>query len=200
MTDKRQYFDELAQRWDNIPKRPWAAETVALFCRRACRGNPSLVLDVGAGTGLLVPVLIDILSDSASVIEFDYALQMLRIGQEKVSNGRVGWVCGDALALPFPPAAFPAVLCYGILPHLGDATEALAKLWSVVQPGGALAVGHPLGSAALNEMHAEIGGPVGEDRLPTADEVAVICRRLGASRVETEDKAQGYFVYAEKER
>lgn len=198
MNSKRHYFDELAPRWDSMPARPRAAEKITFFCRRACRRNPKLVLDVGAGTGLLVPALLVALPPEAAVIELDYAIQMLRIGGAKAPDKRILPVCADATAPPFSPSAFPAVLCFGILPHLGETRAALENLWALVSPGGSLAVGHFLSSVALNQLHAEIGGTVKEDHLPPAHQVAGMLNAMGARPVEAEDGPEGYFVFAEK--
>jgi ubiquinone/menaquinone biosynthesis C-methylase UbiE len=197
MQDKRAYFNELAPRWDAIPRPPDAGERIAAFCRRSVPGSTRRILDVGAGTGLLAPHLLEA-SGAALLVEVDYALAMLRAGRGKSADGRRRLVCADALRLPFRPAAFDAVLCFGILPHLGDARTALAALWSAVAPGGRLSIGHLMGSAELNARHGEIGGPVAADTLPPAEWVASALESLGAARTEAQDRPEGYFVLAER--
>lgn len=196
---KREYFNSLAPRWDAMP---WPADRdarVADFCRRALPPAAAVILDAGSGTGLLAPHLLTQPGNSpALVVELDYALAMLQASAAKHGNGRVAHVCGDALRLPFGDATMDAVLCFGILPHLGDPGRAVRELWRVLRPAGAIAVGHLLGSAELNRRHREIGGPVGGDTLLPGDELAEMLRGLGASEVEAEDSPACYLVCARK--
>ena len=192
------YFNDLAPRWDQMPWPEDVGERVAAFCERACPAGARLVLDVGCGTGLLLAPLTKRLDREARVVELDFALAMLAEVGRKPGDGRVRRVCADARALPFPEGLFDAVLCFGILPHLGEARRAVGKLWRAVRPGGVLAVGHLMGSRELNAKHQSFGGPVGEDFLPAAGEVAEILRALGAVAVETEEAADRYFVRGER--
>ncbi len=195
---KRTYFNELALRWDEMPQPPGASERVAAFCRRACPSEARWVLDVGSGTGVLVAPLLERLGPEARLVELDFAPAMLRHAASKTTDARLLAVCADALAMPFPPGLFDAVLCFGILPHLGPAPQALSLLWGAVAPGGVLAVGHLMGSRELNARHRSFGGPIGEDLLPEAAEVAGLLLELGAVAVEAEDSTGGYFVRAAK--
>ena len=191
--EKRDYFDRIASEWDALPRpEDWAAR-VEEFCARALPDAARRVLDVGSGTGLLLPFLRR-LRPRALVAELDFSPSMLRASRTKHGDAGVVRICADALALPFPDASFDAVLCFGILPHLGPAAEALPALWRVVAPGGRLAVGHLLGSARLNEKHREIGGPVAADTLPPAAEAAGILAALGAVPLEACDEPEQYLV------
>lgn len=191
---RREYFNELAPRWDQMPRPDDAGPRVAAFCRRACPPGSRLVLDAGCGTGILIKPLLELLAEGARIVALDFAPAMLVEVGRKFPDRRVLRVCADARALPFPQGLFDAVLCFGLLPHLGEARPALAALWPALRPGGILAIGHLLGSRELNERHRSFGGPVGQDRLPEASVVGAILRELGAVAVEAEDGPGGYFV------
>lgn len=196
--DKRIYFNELAGRWDSIPGPADAEDRVAAFCGRACPVSAGRVLDVGCGTGRLAPHLFGRLPAETSLVELDYAFDMLLESSRKRAESGLHRVCGDALQPPFPGGSFDVVLCFGILPHLGDARGALKALWRLLRPGGGLAVGHLMGSAQLNARHQSIGGPVAGDTLPPADALEQILHGLGAVAVEAEDVPERYFVRGEK--
>jgi ubiquinone/menaquinone biosynthesis C-methylase UbiE len=196
---KRNYFNELAVRWDSLPSLPGAQESVAEFCRRTCPRNGGRLLDVGCGTGLLAPHLLN--SDwIGSIVELDFALEMLRESKRKLKDVRLRHVCADARVLPFCGVDFDAVLCFGVLPHLGSAATALEELWRVVRPGGCLAIGHLMGSQELNAFHGSLGEPVSGDMLLPSDSLAEILRSLGAAAVIAEETPEWYFVRAEKRR
>ncbi len=197
--NKRSYFNDLAPRWDAIPRPPDMADRVRAFCRRACKANPGRVLDAGSGTGLLAPHLLGGGSPLELLLETDFAFEMLEESRRKLPGGPISRVCADVLRLPFPDEQFDAVLCFGILPHLGDPRRALMALFRVARPGGTLAIGHLMGSEQLNAMHRKIGGPVGGDTLPPAAELAAILASLGGAAIEAGDHPEGYFISARKE-
>jgi ubiquinone/menaquinone biosynthesis C-methylase UbiE len=191
---RRGYFNELAAEWDRMPRPEGAESRVAAFCRRSCLPGSRLVLDAGCGTGILIPSLVELLGGGGWIVALDFAPAMLRQVGRKFPDRPILRVCADARALPFPGGLFDAVLCFGLLPHLGEVRRALEALWSVLRPGGVLAIGHLMGSRELNQRHQSIGGPVGEDLLPEASQVGAILRELGAAAVETEDGPGGYYV------
>ena len=195
--EKRDYFDRLAREWDALPRPPDWAVRVERFCVHALPDAARTALDVGSGTGLLLPFLRR-LRPGLLVVELDFSLAMLRAGRTKHGDAGVVRICADALALPLPDASFDSVLCFGILPHLGPPSEALAALWRVVAPAGHLAVGHLLGSAQLTQRHREIGGPVAADALVPAAEAAAILAALGAEPAAARDKPDEYLVVARR--
>ncbi len=196
---KREYFNDLAARWDSLPSPPDLALKAGRFVERARVDQARRILDLGCGTGILVGELLSAHPSLIALVEADFAHAMLRENAAKHRDGRVYRVCADANAPPFPDASFDLVLCFGVLPHLGDARTALERLWRLLAPGGALAVGHLMGSDQLNAFHASLGGPVASDYLPPAPRLAQALRLLGAARVTEEEGADWYLVRAERE-
>lgn len=195
---KRDYFNQLAERWDGMPAPPGAPVRVARFVSRAVRPGDGLILDVGCGTGVLLPALLERADPAARIVETDVAERMLAENRRKRPGGAVRHVCAEALRMPFPEGLFDAVLCFGVLPHLGDPGAVLARLWTNVAPGGTLAVGHLMGSAVLNAFHASLQGPVNQDRLPPAASLAAILSGLGGLPRAAEEAPDWYFVAAER--
>lgn len=79
------------------------------------------VLDLGCGVGrdtfFLAPAL-------PQIIGVDRALEGLAHAQRdpRASSIQIPWICADARALPFPPATFDGVYCYGVLHEFTSAT------------------------------------------------------------------------------
>lgn len=192
MNPRREYFDNLAQQWDSLPSPPDAAERAARFVAAAADLSGGRVLDVGCGTGILREAMPDV-----RLVEMDISAAMLAENRRKRDGNGADWVCADALHPPFR-AAFDRVLCYGVLPHLGDPRCALATLLDCVRPGGAIAVGHMMSSEELNALHAGLEGPVAHDRAAPAEEIARVLESLGARVAAAEERPGWYFVRAEK--
>jgi SAM-dependent methyltransferase len=90
---------------------------------------------------------------------------MVDAGQVRAQEG-AGAVQGNALALPFPDAAFDRVIAAEVLEHIPDDSAAMTELARVLRPGGTMAVTVPrLGPEAVNwalseEYHRVPGGHV----------------------------------------
>jgi malonyl-CoA O-methyltransferase len=198
MNQKRRYFNELAPRWDTLPSPPDAADKVRRFVERALTPDARLVLDIGGGTGILLPALLERCGAAARLLELDLAEGMLAESARKFADQRVARLCADARRLPLRAASFDLVLCFGVLPHLGEVGEALRGLMHVLRAGGVLAVGHLMGSRELNTFHASLDAAVASDRLPSAEALTEILRGLGAAEIIAEEGSDWYFVRAEK--
>ncbi|WP_084397395.1 bifunctional demethylmenaquinone methyltransferase/2-methoxy-6-polyprenyl-1,4-benzoquinol methylase UbiE [Henriciella aquimarina] len=129
--------------------RLWKHDTIAKL-------NPQpgeRLLDVAGGTGDLAKAFIDRAdrvarrrgkADMASAIVCDINDAMLEAGRERPDmaayEGRIGWVCGDAQALPFEDRSFDALtIAFGIR-NVADRAAALSEFRRVLKPGGRLAV------------------------------------------------------------
>lgn len=195
MESKRQYFDGIAAQWDSFPAPPDAPERQAEFVRLATEHNPSRILDVGCGTGVLLPSICRHCS-SAAIVELDFSRQMLEANRAKHGD-QAEYCCSELTAVPYPAGSFDAVLCFNVLPHL-DIDAALRACGSLLSSGGRLAIGHLMGSAELNAFHASMQGPVAHDHLPASGELAKLLRATGLAVLRCEERADWYFVLAEK--
>jgi demethylmenaquinone methyltransferase/2-methoxy-6-polyprenyl-1,4-benzoquinol methylase len=102
------------------------------------------VLDLAAGTGTST---LTFTATGADAVACDFSLGMLQAGHAKIGagpqgsgRGRLGWVAGDALRLPFRDGAFDAVTISFGLRNVADTGAALAELRRVTRPGGRLVV------------------------------------------------------------
>ena len=101
------------------------------------------VLDVGAGTGRNLPLLMPRVGPEGSVIALDYSTGMLQQARQRVRDA--GWenvrlLQGDAARLAgvtVPVDAIISVWCYGIV-H--DLPAALRRAVEVLRPGGRFAI------------------------------------------------------------
>lgn len=93
------------------------------------------VLDVCTGPGILAEAA---LARGAEAVGLDFAPAWVAAARGRVRGAE--FIEGDAQALPFPDAAFDAVVCgFGII-HLPDPAAALAEMRRVLRPGGRAAV------------------------------------------------------------
>lgn len=104
--------------------------------RLLLRGSLKDVLELACGTGILTRRLLDRLSPMARLIASDLSLPMMVYAKERIgSSERVEWRQADATSLPFPDAAFDAVICqFGVM-FFPDKLTAMKEVRRVLRPG-----------------------------------------------------------------
>jgi len=131
-------FDAVARRYDVTndvislgQDRYWRRATLAAV--GAKQGEQ--VLDLAAGTGTSSEPLADA---GVRVVPCDLSFGMLEVGKRRRPD--LGFVAGDATALPFADESFDAVTISFGLRNVVDTAGALAELLRVTRPGGRLVV------------------------------------------------------------
>jgi demethylmenaquinone methyltransferase/2-methoxy-6-polyprenyl-1,4-benzoquinol methylase len=99
------------------------------------------VLDLAAGTGTSS---LTFTAAGADCVACDFSIGMLRAGKSRPGGdrppGRLSFVAGDALRLPFRDGAFDAVTISFGLRNVADPVAGLAEMRRVTRPGGRLVV------------------------------------------------------------
>ncbi|MEW6141952.1 MAG: class I SAM-dependent methyltransferase [Chloroflexota bacterium] len=193
----RHFFDERAHGWDSLSMPGTKERLEGIFAWLEIDPD-GRVLDIGSGTGILLPFLLNRLDVFGSIVEMDIAAGMLKKGQEKESDRRVAFVQGDTHSLPFTTAAFDLVICHNTFPHFADQQRALCEMSRVTTAGGRVVISHTMSREAVNNFHQHIGGIVGHDRLPEDGVLAGWLEEAGFRWPSIEDVSERYLVVAWK--
>jgi ubiquinone/menaquinone biosynthesis C-methylase UbiE len=98
--------------------------------------NAGSLLEVAAGTGIVTLALLKTLPHAVSLVATDLNEGMLEVAKVKDTANRVSWQQADAQALPFPEAAFDAVVCqFGVM-FFPDKPKAFREARRVLKKGG----------------------------------------------------------------
>ncbi|MDR3070333.1 MAG: demethylmenaquinone methyltransferase [Propionibacteriaceae bacterium] len=133
-----QMFDAVARRYDLVndmlslgQDRLWRKQLVKAVAPRAGQR----ILDLAAGTGTST---LPLAATGAQAIAADISLGMLIVGKDRYRE--LDFINTDALALPFPDAAFDAVSISFGLRNIADTVAALTEMRRVAKPGGRLVI------------------------------------------------------------
>jgi demethylmenaquinone methyltransferase/2-methoxy-6-polyprenyl-1,4-benzoquinol methylase len=97
------------------------------------------LLDVGGGTGDIAFRFLRRVHGAADVTVCDMTEAMLREGRARADKDHVEgveWVCGDAMALPFPDRSFDAYTIAFCIRNVTRIQKALEEAYRVLKPGG----------------------------------------------------------------
>lgn len=193
---KSDFFSDLAASWDEAHARPEELERLHRFAVHFRLRPGERVLDVGCGSGRLVPLILEAVGSGASLVELDFAPGMVEQARRKTDDPRVTFQVGDAHDLPFPDGDFDRVIALALLPHLDDPGMALREFRRVLKPGGWLVIAHQLGREALDRLHGESSKPVRRDLLPKNDVLERWLASAGFAAGEIVDEPDRYLAWA----
>lgn len=196
-TPRQEFFDAHAAGWEdrNYPPeiRAKLSEMIQSFGLRL----GARVLDVGCGTGVLIPYLREVLGPYGQIVAVDYSAEMLKGAAEK-DGGSAIVLKAPAEALPLIDEYLDAIICFSAFPHFGDKEKAAREFCRTLRPGGPAFVAH-LGSRdeinAHHDQHAAVAGdhmpcPVGMNKMFTA---------AGFARTSLDERPGWYLFRADKE-
>jgi SAM-dependent methyltransferase len=106
------------------------------IARRLASRSPSRVLEIAAGTGVVTRALVSALPDRTAIVATDLNQAMLDQAVATGTRRPVEWRQADAMQLPFPDAAFDAVVCqFGVM-FFPEKAKAFAEARRVLRPRG----------------------------------------------------------------
>jgi ubiquinone/menaquinone biosynthesis C-methylase UbiE len=104
---------------------------------RASRDEPTRILEIACGTGIVTRRLRDSLAPAAQIVATDLNPGMFAFAQGKFrGNENIKWQQADAAALPFPDASFDAIVCQFGLMFVPDKSAAMRECYRVLAAGG----------------------------------------------------------------
>jgi len=193
----QEYFDQLAPIWDKELTQE----------RLKCLGNivkelgikPGYyVLDIGSGTGVLLPFLIAELGDEGKIVALDFSAEMLGQAQAKNFPPMVGFAQADVLAIPLADNSVDLAICNSVFPHLNDKDKALKEIARVLRNNGRLVICHTMSREMLNQLHQSAGGVIANDLLPPESQLRGLIKQAGLKITHFEDSSERYLVIAER--
>lgn len=169
---QRDFFNSLAHKWDKITKHD--PQKIKKIINMIDIHKGSQVLDVGSGTGILIPYILEKTGPNGHITELDFAYRMLEKAKEKFPPNKFS-------NLEFTLAniinynthkQFDYIICYSCFPHFNHKEKCIKKMASLLKPKGKLIICHSESRDKINSLHILTHKTVASDILPPAKQVA----------------------------
>lgn len=166
-----EFFDSFAESWDkDIIKHERKIKKI-LDVAEVTQNKK--VLDVGCGTGVLIPDYIE--RNVAKCIAIDISANMIRIAESKFKNFKnIGFIHADAENFEFKEK-FDCIIIYNAFPHFINRDILFDNLAKHLNDNGRITIAHSMSRDALIKHHSGIAEKV-STILPEADELAEIMK------------------------
>jgi demethylmenaquinone methyltransferase/2-methoxy-6-polyprenyl-1,4-benzoquinol methylase len=192
--EKHDFFNDMASTWDTTNH--YDMDKIELMLKLLYIKNNDAVLDVGTGTGVLIPLL---LKCPGNICAIDSAERMIEAARKKFAHPRVTFVHGDVMEYPFDDGAFDHIICYSVFPHFDDKRRTIAHLAKKLKPGGLLSVLHSSSKEKINGVHVHVPNrDIMADILPPARGLIACAQNCGLREEIIIDNAEMYLFGARR--
>jgi len=198
---RKTYFNEQANTWDERFCTPNLSSFLEKLVPQFGLEPGQNILDVGTGTGVLIPYLIQAVGAAGSVTAIDYSEKMIQICKTKHSHLKnVSVELKNIEEDAFPEESFDAVICFGLFPHIENKEKALQNMNRALKPCGKLVIAHALSSEELKAHHNNASSSVVNDVLPEEAEMIQLLEQTRFAEIRIKDEPGCYLCVARSSR
>lgn len=195
--EQESFFDEKAYNWEEEHYPPEVRKRLESLLDTFPIQRGQKVLDVGTGTGVLLPYLVERVGSEGIIFGFDLSFNMVREASKKNLPQKVYLLQGDVHNLPFKDSYFDLVICFAAFPHFRDPQTALREMARVLEKGSELIIAHLMSREELKRHHGTHRA-VERDILPDEDTMKHMFVHAGLTEPTIVDIPGRYISRAKK--
>ena len=187
------FFDKMAPDWDKRCYHDYAKLEILLSKINIEKGDK--ILDVGTGTGVLIPFLSSAVGNEGDISAIDASSKMIEEAKKKFGLLRnVSFSIADIESIQ-PEGTFNHIILYSMYPHLKRPIDTICSfIKHNLAPGGNLLIAHSQSKEEINSMHHAIDETVKSMQLPAIEELITIFESKGVKVIESADTQDYYFI------
>lgn len=195
---QKDFFNEKAGVWDkitihNLEKVQYIAELLGI-------NGGDKILDMGTGTGIMIPFYEKYLVDG-SVVAVDYSEKMIKAARVKYpekDHPMVSYRVTDVYDLKYDEE-FDLVVCFSCFPHFIDQPLAIKILSKALRRGGRIVVAHSDSADKINGVHMNSGVEIKNDFLPSMQQLKLMMMENRLTVTFERDDESYFICIAQKE-
>lgn len=192
--DKKEFFDNMAVNWDK--DKNISPEKYRRIVRELMIKNRNRILDVGTGTGVLIPFLLE--SDkNIEIYAIDYSKKMIEKFKEKGFPENVKGFVMDIHKTDFEDNFFNRIVANACFPHFDDKEKAVKEIYRILKKDGIFLISHPNGRKFVNQLHRKIY-PVNKDIIPSVKKLKRFIEKIGFELIKSIDEDDFFLISFKK--
>jgi ubiquinone/menaquinone biosynthesis C-methylase UbiE len=198
MDDRKHFFDSSASVWDEKFARNDRPERLAQAAKWFGVKEGEAILDVGTGTGVLLPFLGESVGGKGRLVAMDFAFNMLKMALSRSYQVSPVLINAGVGAIPFRRESFDRVTCFSAFPHFPEKGRALSEMVRVLKKGGLLIIAHLHSIEEIAELHRNVGDSVRNDYLPDRQAMIHLMEAAGLSEVAIVNEPGKFLAQGQK--
>ncbi len=193
MFEIKDFFDKHAENWRSCHKQ-CDFDAADLAMQKISVNKTDVTLDVGAGTGILIPFIHKY--SCSDITAIDLSSEMIKIIQKNFPEIKA--VCANYEDEKlFGPESFSKIIIYNAFPHFPNPEKIINNAFCQLRKNGILMIAHSMNREKLNLTHKKAGGIVGNHMLISDSALKAAFLKAGFSDIEIEDETY-FFTFGTK--
>ncbi|WP_409069292.1 class I SAM-dependent DNA methyltransferase [Clostridium sp. FAM 1755] len=193
--DDREFFNNLAEKWDSMCSHP--KEKIEYILSKVDLKEGNRILDIGSGTGVLIPYLENKISNSGNIAALDIAENMLKVSKEKNKYSNLEFIVGDFLEYE-SKKTFNCITAYSCYPHFKDKDRLADRAYDLLEEDGKLVIAHSESKEKINSRHKDVDHKIKSHILPNIKYTAELMEKHNFKTIYVEDNEEFYIYIGEK--
>lgn len=152
----------------------------------------SSVLDVGTGTGVLIPFIKRF--SVSEIVGCDLSPAMLEEATARYPD--IDFWCGDMVDLPLYKGPFEVIFFNAMFGNVWDQRAVLEKAVELLLDGGRIVISHPMGAGFVRQL-AQQDSALVSHTLPSSEELAELIKGLPLNVIRFDDQQELYLCMLE---
>lgn len=192
MNTQAEFFNQVCDQWDktNMPN----DQKIAFLLNKADLKTGQSVLDVGTGTGVLLPY-ITMRTGLSPIDAVDISPGMIRIARQKFDG--LPHISLSVLDVENEPIhkKYDRIILYSVFPHLENKIRTIWKLVNLnLRKGGRLIIAHSQSRDFLNHMHKHKDSRISDAALIDVKLQQILFEESGLKVIDADENSEYYYI------
>jgi len=192
----KDFFNARATIWDKNVAEQDTSKLKAMADRLDIKKGAD-VLDIGTGTGVFVPYILEKIGSDSKLVCLDFAEEMLKEARMKGFTGNIEYICADIEDNGLPDESFDVAVCYSVFPHFENKPKVIREINRLLRKKGRVFICHTSSRDAINEIHRSLP-EVCNHLFPENAETYCMIEDAGFEEIDISDAEDYYLVSARK--